>query len=34
MLYRQKMNPYSKSFKNKKRLENDPENWKVFHDAP
>ena len=24
---------YSKSFKNKKRLENDPENWKVFHDV-
>ena len=23
----------SKSFKNKKRLENDPENWKVFHDV-
>ena len=24
---------YSRSFKNKKRLENDPENWKVFHDV-
>ena len=24
---------YSMSFKNKKRLENDPENWKVFHDV-
>ena len=24
---------YSKSFKNKKRLENDPENWKIFHDV-
>ncbi len=24
---------YSKSFKNKKRLENDPENWVIFHDV-